>query len=70
MASDLVDWVNTQGPPILDRMYDMLPLMVFSAVSVALIVYWALGGRPHRLDEPRRWSWRRLRSRGRRLSRD
>jgi len=43
MPDMLVDWVNTRGPVILDRLYDLLPLMVISAVSAALIVYWALG---------------------------
>ena len=43
MPDVLVDWVNTRGPVILDRLYDLLPLMVISAVSAALIVYWALG---------------------------
>ena len=43
MPDVLVDWVNTRGPVILDRLYDLLPLMVISAVSAALIVCWVLG---------------------------
>lgn len=43
MPDVLVDWVNTRGPVVLDRLYDMFPLMVISTVSAALIVYWALG---------------------------
>ena len=45
MPSALADWVNARGPVILDRMYEMLPLMVASAVSAALFVYWVLGAR-------------------------
>ena len=50
MPDALVDWVNTRGPVILDRMYDMLPLMVVYAVSAALFVYWMVGRRPHGVD--------------------
>lgn len=37
----LADWVNARGPVILDRMYEMLPLMAVSVVAATVFVYWA-----------------------------
>ena len=50
MPNALVDWMNARGPVILDRMYDMLPLMVVSAVSAALFVHWVLGASRRDVD--------------------
>lgn len=41
MLDVLADWVNARGPVILDRMYEMLPLMVVSVVAATVFVYWA-----------------------------
>ena len=41
MLDVLADWVNTRGPVILDRMYEMLPHMVVSVVAATLLAYWA-----------------------------
>ena len=50
MKNRVVDWVNAHGPGILDRMYEMLPLMAGLMLAVILLVY---------CDE---WVWSRLRA--------
>ena len=42
MTNRLADWVNAHGPGILDRMYEMLPLMAVFVLAAILLVYWGL----------------------------